>query len=402
MLKRRNVAVCILVIVLAATGLTGCGGNRGGPRQGEGEPPAVVISRAVEGALAGGTVVSGKVEALVSANVISKISGKVAEITVDVGSTVNAGDLLVRLDADEMAAAVQLAEASLQKTRESDLPSLRNQAQANLTSAEATYKNAEAEYERSKALLSGSVISRQAFDQVEKSYLLAKSAYDSAKSNLDIVENSTIPDTIRQAEAQLAQARANYANSIITSPISGVVTARNINPGELAGSNNSVVSLVNLDKVVVRADVGENFINTMKDGSEVALKVSAASAASFKGTVTNIALAANPVTKAYPVKIEIPNPEHVLKPGMFAEAELKGNSVEGIMVPREALVKSGEKDAVWVVSEGAARKREVVAGASDGKNVIISSGLTAGEDVITSGQEALTDGGVVAIAKTGS
>jgi cobalt-zinc-cadmium efflux system membrane fusion protein len=395
MLKRRNVAVSILVIVLAATGLTGCGGNRGGP-------PAVVISKAVGGAFAGGTVVSGKVEALVSANVISKISGKVAEITVDVGSTVNAGDLLVRLDADEMAAAVQLAEASLQKTRESDLPSLRNQAQTNLTSTEATYKNAEAEYERSKALLSGSVISRQAFDQVEKSYLLAKSAYDSAKSNLDIVENSTIPDTIRQAEAQLTQARANYANNIITSPISGVVTARNINPGELASNNNSVVSLVNLDKVVVRVDVGENFINTMKDGSEVAVKVSAASEASFKGTVTNIALAANPVTKAYPVKIEIPNPEHVLKPGMFAEVVLKGNSVEGIMVPREAVVKSGEKDAVWVVSEGAARKREVVAGASDGKNVIISSGLTVGEDVITSSQEALTDGGVVDIAKTGS
>jgi cobalt-zinc-cadmium efflux system membrane fusion protein len=237
---------------------------------------------------------------------------------------------------------------------------------------------------------------------VEKSYLLAKSAYDSAKSNLDIVENSTIPDTIRQAEAQLTQARANYANNIITSPISGVVTARNINPGELASNNNSVVSLVNLDKVVVRVDVGENFINTMKDGSEVAVKVSAASEAAFKGTVTNIALAANPVTKAYPVKIEIPNPEHVLKPGMFAEVVLKGNSVEGIMVPREAVVKSGEKDAVWVVSEGAARKREVVAGASDGKNVIISSGLTVGEDVITSSQEALTDGGVVDIAKTGS
>lgn len=395
-MNRRIVAVTVLIILLLSAFLTGCRGKTGAGGD-EDKKPTVATVKATRGVISGVTVLGGKMEAPVSANVVSKLSGKVAEIPVDVGSPVAAGDLLVRLDAEEMAAAVQLAEANLQKARESDLPSLENQARTNLATAEATYKNAESEYQRSKALLDGGVISRQIFDQAEKAYLMAKSAYESAERNLEIIVTSTIPDTIRQAEAQLAQARANFANNIITAPISGVVTARNINPGELASNSQPVVSIVSLDKLVVRLDVGENMINTLSEGSEVDVKVSAASPNPFKGTVTNIALAANPVSKAYLVKIEIPNPDHVLKPGMFAEATLKGKSTDGIMVPREAVVKNGDKDVVWIVAGGVAGKKEVVTGPSDGKSVKIESGLAGSEDIIITGQDALSDGMAVNI-----
>lgn len=388
-MNKRTSAI-VVVFLAAAVLATGCG--RGKSAVKENSEITVSTAKVQMAALDQGTMVSGKLEALESANIVPKISGKVAAINVDIGSEVGAGDVLVRLDAQEMAAAVQLAEATLQKARESDMPSLENQARTNLAITETSYKNAEAEYQRSKALLDGGVISRQAFDQAEKAYLLAKSAYESARTNLEIVETSTISDTIRQAEAQLAQARANFANSIITAPISGVITARNINPGELASNSQPVVSLVGLDKLVVRLDIGENMINDLSKGSQVDVKVSAASPNSFKGTVTNISFAANPVSKAYPVKIEIENPGHVLKPGMFAEVMLNRGAGQCLTVPREAVVSDSGKSYIWVVDNGVVSKKEVSAGASDGVKTAITAGLSEGQEVVITGQEDLKEG----------
>ncbi len=355
------------------------------------------------GRLTGTTAVSGKLEAVASANVVPKMAGKAASVTVDVGSTVRAGELLVSLDAPELAAAVELAEAGLSKAKNADLPSLQSQteagvvnARAALESARINFTNAETDYRRMKELFNAGVIPQQQLEQAEKGFNLAKTAYETAQNNLQTAENNanivnknTVPETIRLFEAQLNQARVAFANSKITAPISGVVTARNINPGEMASPTQPVLTIVNLDKLVVQASVSEDQINNLKTGQKVQVKVGAVSEEPFQGAVTNIALAASPVTKAYLVKIQVPNPQHVLKPGMFAEVELPGKVREGVFVPRQALSKNNE---VWVVSQGVARKKEVTVGESDGEKVIINTGLTVGEEVITSGQEYLTDG----------
>ncbi|MDF9408987.1 MAG: putative efflux pump membrane fusion protein [Pelotomaculum sp. PtaB.Bin013] len=83
-------------------------------------------------------------------------------------------------------------------------------------------------------------------------YTQAKTTNEAARNSLDILLNATIPETIRQCEAQLKKARADYANSVIKAPINGVVTARNINPGEMAGLGQPVVTIVKLDPVVVQ------------------------------------------------------------------------------------------------------------------------------------------------------
>lgn len=403
-------AIALTALFLAALLISGCGskagGNPGEERPGEGI--AVTAAVAGQGRLGGKTVVSGKLEAVESANVVPKMSGKVAAVTVDVGSKVTAGKLLVSLDAPELAAAAELAEANLSKAKNADLPSLRNQtetgavnARAALENARINLTNAEADYNRMKELFSAGAVPKQQLEQAEKGYNLAKTALETAQnnlqvaeSNIDIITNNTIPETIRLFEAQLNQARVNYANSKITAPISGVVTARNINPGEMASVTQPVLTIVNLDKLVVQAAIAEDQINNLSSGQKVEVKIGAVSDEPFQGIVSNIALAASPVTKAYQVKIQVPNPRHLLKPGMFAEVKLDGGAKEGLLVPRRALSKENE---VWVVSQGVARKREVIAGESDGENTIINSGLAAGEEVVTSGQEFLTDGAAVSI-----
>ncbi len=392
MFKRRGFFTCtaLLVLILA---VSGCGQGNSEMGKNSGREVSVITAREV--AAKPGITASGKLEALASASLVSKISGRVAKITVDVGSSVKAGDMLVSLDAGELAAAVQLAEANLSKAKGSDLPSLQNTAKTTLDTTGVTYKNAEADYNRNKTLLQSGALSQQAFDQAEKAYLMAKSAYESAQKNMDIVNKGTVPDTVRLYEAQLAQARANYANSIINSPIDGVVTARYINPGELAGTSNPVLAVVNLDKVVLRVDVDESIINSLREGSEVNVKVAAVADKTFKGTITNIALAASPTTKAYQVKIQIPNADHLLKPGMYAEVTLAGRQGNGISLPRDAVMMSGDRETVWVVSDGSARKREVKTAPLDDKNVLVTSGLNDGDKIIVGNLENLSDGTVV-------
>lgn len=393
MVKRKNCILSFMVIVMILL-VSGC--SQGKNRQDNKDAREVTVITAKAATLDRAATAGGKLEALESANLVSKISGKVAKITVDVGSKVKAGDLLLSLDADELAAQVQMAEADLKKARSSDLPSLQNQARSRLTAREATYHNAEIEYNRTKTLMDDGAVSQQVFDKANKDYLLAKSEYEEANKNLEIVNNGTVPDTIGALQAKLALARANYANSRITAPISGVVTARNINPGELAGTSQPVLSMVNLDKVVLRVDVGENLINTLKEGSQVDVKVPAVSASSYQGAITNVALAANPVTKAYQVKIQIDNPNHILKPGMFAQADLKGGVREAITIPRLALLKTGENNAVWLVKDGTARQREIIVETVDDKNALVLSGLNSGEKVIVDGIKNLSEGDKVA------
>ncbi|OPX89634.1 MAG: Multidrug export protein AcrE precursor [Pelotomaculum sp. PtaB.Bin104] len=388
----RNLLRIVMAVILLASivAMAACGpiGSKAG------EQDTVNVSKAIAhtGSLSGGTVAGGKLEALQSANVVPKIAGKVAGIPVDVGSVVSEGDLLVSLDAAELGALVDLYAAQLDKARNSDLPAQKNQAELALANAEASFKTAEADYQRSRQLRDSAVISAQLFEQSEKQYIQAKATYEAAQNSLSILLNATIPETIRQCEAQLKKAQADFANTVIKAPISGVVTARYINPGEMAGTTQPVITIVNLDTVVVSVNVNENQINKINMGRQLKVRVGSVQNEPFTGTVTNIALAANSSSKAYPVKIQIPNPRHVLKPGMFAEVFLNTGNEDGIIIPREALATSEEKSFVWVINNGVVARREVVAGQSDGKNVVIRSGLKEGEEVAVTNIDSLTDG----------
>lgn len=385
--------IMVGLLVVSTLALVGCGSKS------KGSSDAVAVNKATAhtGKLTGGTVVSGKLEALNSANVVPKISGKVANIPVDVGSEVKEGDLLVSLDAAELAAQVEVAASQLDKARNSDLPTQKNQAELTLAKNDSSLKTAEADYQRNKQLLSSSVISKQTFEQSEKTYLQAKADDDAAKNSLDILVNATMPETIRLYEAQLKTAQVNLANSVINAPISGIVTARNINPGEMASPTQPVVTLVSLDPVVAQVNVNEVQVNNLKVGQEVNVRISSVQDQPFTGTVTNIALAANSNTKAYPVKIQIKNPQFTLKPGMFAEVYLDTRDEAGIVIPREALIKGDDKNFVWVIVNDQVSKREVVTGQSDGKNVIIKAGLKESEDVAVTNIDALKEGSKVSI-----
>ncbi len=389
--KIRLVSLMVLTVLV----LAGC--SPGSRKAGNEQSAVIGTATAHPGILPGGAVVSGKLEALYSANVVPKTPGKAARIPVDVGSEVAAGDLLVSLEAADLAALVDLYAAQLDKARNSDLPAQRNQAELVLSKAESGFKLAEADYLRNKQLRDASALSQQKFEEFEKVYLQEKAGYESAKKSLDILVSATIPETIRQCEAQLKKAQADFANSIIKAPISGVVTTRNINPGEMANAAQTIIGIVNLDTVAVQANVSEDQVNKVYVGQELKVRVGSVQGEPFTGKVTNIALAASASTRAYPVKIQIQNTGHVLKPGMFAEVLLGTGDEAGILIPREAVTTIEHKSFVWVVESDCVYCREVVTGQSDGKDVIIRAGLKEGERLAVTGIDALKEGMKVVI-----
>ncbi|TYO96583.1 efflux RND transporter periplasmic adaptor subunit [Desulfallas thermosapovorans] len=386
-IKRKVIYLLISLLVISFS-LAGCGGQDK-PNTEQEETVVPVQTAAVERGVINDTiVVTGKLEAIATSNVVpSGPGGKVLAVNVEVGSQVSKGQTLITLENPSeasLAAAIHQAEQGVA------------QAQSNLEIARINFEQAAANYERGKQLYDAGAIPQAGQAGFETVYEIP---YKQAKVNYEQVA----PAALASAEAAVAAARERYQeqqnNSLIKSPISGVVTAVNVNPGELASpaAQAPVVTVVNLSKVEVKTNVTESQINKIKQGQEVPVLISAVSAEPFTGVITNIALAADPATKAYPIKVQIDNAQHVLKPGMFAEVQIDNPLQETLLVPREAVVKSGDTDVVWLVNGDRVTTREVTVGASDGQKIQVLEGLEVGEQVVVSGQNVLKDNAKVEI-----
>lgn len=322
-MNKRGVRLVILLVALIAVIVTGSGCSKGPVgRDKEGKVSAVVpvtTGKVQLGRLSDITTIGGKLEAVISANIVPKIPGKVAQVHVDVGSVVKAGQVLVTLDNQDLLDRVSQAEAGVAMAKAAV-----RAAEAGLTTAQAAYEVAEANYERGKHLLDQQAIPTAVFEgEYELKYKQAKEQAElGAPAQLELARAK-----LDQARANLRLARTAYDDSFIKAPFNGVVIARNVNPGEMASNIAPVVSLVNLDKVVVMATVSEDHINGLKQGQQVQVKVPAVSEKPFIGVIINISPAADPITKAFPIKVQIENPEHKLKLGMFAEVLLTKNRV---------------------------------------------------------------------------
>ncbi|MEL7567575.1 MAG: efflux RND transporter periplasmic adaptor subunit [Dehalobacterium sp.] len=282
-------------------------------------------------------VMAGKIESGEKADVTSKISAKVAEIKIDVGSVVKKGDPLIILDTKETEAqvtqaraGVSTAEANLAKTEAGARPEQKAQAQAALDSATVSYENAKSTYERNKDLFDSGAISEAQLESSQTLLAAAQAQYNSAKDNLDMLTKGETKETlnvlqsqVKQAQAVLESAESQLANGTITSPVSGVVSVKNISVGELATPGVLLVSIVNTDSLNVNASLPTGFLEKVQVGQEVVVKVAELPEEEFAGVVDVISPIIDAGSKNVSVKVKLENPKASLKPGMFAEVGFK-------------------------------------------------------------------------------
>ena len=274
-------------------------------------------------------------------NIAPAMGGRIRKIYVEVGSQVRRGQALVAMDA---------ATFSQQQTQV------------------ATLKR---DYERYNELFAVGGISKQQLDQ--------------AKTQLDIAES---------ALNNLGE------NTTLTSPVSGVVTARNYDAGDVAGQL-PILTIENINPVKVMVNVSESYYSNVVKGMPVEVQADALGSETFQGKVTLIYPTIDPQSHTFTVEVSVPNSDQRLRPGMFARVKMNFGSNERPLVSDKAVLKqTGSNDRyVFVEHEGKAIYTLVELGTRLADKYEIVSGLSAGDRVIIEGNTGLIDGAAVVVVQ---
>lgn len=296
---------------------------------------------------------TGAVEPRVSVSPGTKIMGRVERVPVDLGDRVEKGQVLAELEQRDLAAAVE-------------------QARAAVAVAEANLDNARAQFRRMSELRArGSV--------TEKGLEDATSAF-------------------RVAEAQLAQAQAARAAAEVTlsyarieSPVSGHVTAKHVEAGDMAAPGMPMFTVEDASTVIVAIRLPESEVVGLETGHPARVRVDAIDG-TFEGTVDRVVPAGDPASRTFRVEARLPNPAGALKSGMFARATLERGERDAVLVPRSAVVERGQLRGVYVLDEGVARLRWIRLGRERGDAIEILSGLVPGERYVPAPPAGFADG----------
>lgn len=330
-------------------------------------PTPVETAEALRGDITEITNMTAVVEAKDRVSVIPKLGGRVERVAVSVGDRVVKGQILIQLEQKELLVQLKQAEAGLAL------------AQAGKGSVMARLDDARANLERMEKLYTEGAISKQQLEQARLQYQLS--------------DPETVNAQIKQAQAGVDMIRTQLENTVISAPITGVVTAVNVSTGEMAGPSMPVAVIMNLDEVEISVGVVEQYINNVKVGDKVDVRISAVRDEPFTGTIKTVAPAADQMTKTFPVTIILQNENHEIKAGMFAEVALATRTKQGVVVvPMVAVIDQGSRQAIFVVENNEAVSRKVELGINDGQSVEVISGIEVGDAVIIKGQNIVTHG----------
>lgn len=282
-------------------------------------------------------IMAGKIDTEDQATISSKISAKVLSISVDVGTKVNKGDVLIQLDTTDIAtqvrqaeAAVSTAEAVLQNIMAGSRPEQIVQAQVALESSKKNYETIKNSFEKTQKLYNDAAVSFQEFQSAQSTLTAAQAQYKSAQSQLDILKQGATKETINISKKQLLQTQAalevsktQLSYGTIVSPVSGTVASKNIKVGEFATPTAPLISIVSSENMYVKAYLPENLIGQIKEEQIVAIKVTQLSDKKYDGKIAVISPVVNSQNKNMFVKVLINNPDTQIKPGMYAEIAIK-------------------------------------------------------------------------------
>ena len=350
------------------------------------------------GTMVKSVVATGKVEPITKIEIKSKANGIIKVLNADVDRKVNAGDILVELDREQLEAALRGAEANLLAARAS-LEGAEAQLKKNIVEAEGPDEQfARRAYERAKSLFAQSLIPQSALDDAHSLVDVAENRKRAAYSQLAISQAK-----VTEARAQVAQAKAasdraaeDVANATLRAPIRGTVLSRDVEIGSpvssilnLGANATLVMTLGDIAQVFVRGKVDEADIGRVRLGQSARIRVETFKDKVFDGKVTQISpmgVEKDNVTN-FEVRVSIDNPGQELKANMTANAEIVlEEHADALIIPESAVTYDAQKNAfVEVAAPGAKNGRKKIAvklGVGNGTRIQILDGLKQGDKVI--------------------
>ena len=336
-----------IIIAFAALVLAGCAQKKNSQEQAaaaamaaQPQAQAVKVMAAAKQDVRQDGVYSATVQAFAVNNIAPQSGGRIQKINVEVGDFVGKGQVLAEMDR------VQLDQAKLRLS------------------------NAETELGRLKQLYEQGGLAQSDYEAAELNFQVSKSTYD------NLLENT-----------------------ILRSPISGVVSARNYDRGDMYGMAAPIFTVQQITPVKILVGISEGDYTKVKKGDNVTLTVDALPGKTFSGTIKRIYPTIDPMTHTVNIEVNVPNQNRELRPGMYAKVNVTFGHSSSIVVPDAAVVRlqgSGQRN-VFVVENGIAVQREVTLGRHFDSQYEILSGLEVGEQVVVKGGSALRNGAAVEV-----
>jgi RND family efflux transporter MFP subunit len=311
----------------------------------------------------------GSLRAKQRVEVMPKASGRLLELRVDRGDRVRAGQIVARLEDDELRQQVRRAEAAQQVAR------------ASLAQREAELANRETELERYRNLSADGVVSSQQLETASTNVQVTRAQMSLASAQ------------VAQAQAELEELRIRLGQTEIASPLTGIVATRFVDAGAVVSSTTPIFLILDLSTMLTVVNVPERDINKIGVGSSAKVTVDALAGEEFAGRVVRISPILDPQTRTAPVEIELENAGEHLKAEMFARVDLNlATEREVLLVPRDALVYRNDRQGVFVVDGETARFQPVATGLTEGDMVEIVDGVTEQDIVVSRGANLLQNG----------
>ncbi len=322
-------------------------------------------------------------------NIYCKLSGVMESIGDDVGDQVAAGQLLLQLDTKELNAQLKQAKAAVEVAK-----TQAEEAQIGIEAAQVELNLAQKSYERIKQLADAGAAPQSQLDEVESRLEGAKKKYQDLVKKYEAA-NRTI--TVQQAASEVISAQ--ISNSRITSPINGVITNRNINPGELAAPGVPLLTIAEVGVLKLQGMVSQEVVPFLSGGQKVKVEVDALPDKTFQGEISCLGPVAVTTGQYFPVEITIPG-KNGLMAGMTAQAVIQITTPKGIVIPSKAVRNETGKTYVFVVSNDKVLRKPVKLGLEGNGMVMVAEGLRPGEQVAVSNVSVLQDGMAVAVVSS--
>jgi len=349
------------MLFAAAFALAACDQANGTGKDAKDEVPAVPVEVAATRRAEMAAVYTGTapIESERKAGVVAKVQGEIRQILVDEGQHVREGQLLVRLDGDQMRLQVALAEATMRKL--------------------------ERDYARNTELQAKGLISAVSIDNLKYELEAAKASWELTRLQLSYTDiRSPIGGTIT-----IRAERVKIGNTVM--PAGGVI----------ATSDSALFVVEDLDSLILKINMPERELAKLSVGQVAELSFDAVPGRMFTGKVGLISPYVDPATATFGVRVRVTDTGGLLRPGMFARvAIVYERKLDALQIPRTALLDGDGPPKVFVVKGGKAAERPVQLGLSNGAYVEIVTGLKDGEQVVVVGQAAIKPGATVRIVNT--
>ncbi|MEZ5290393.1 MAG: efflux RND transporter periplasmic adaptor subunit [Vicinamibacterales bacterium] len=356
----------------------GPGGGFGGGFGGGGfRPPMTVeVATPTKGDISAELTVVGNLIGAQTVDVVPRAGGRLVSVNVQLGDRVSRGQLLAKIEDQEINEQVKQAEAA------------HAVAQATIRQREADLKFAEVNLERSQNLFQRQLLPRQSLDDAEARHSAATAQLDLARAQFS------------QAQARLDELRISKANTSIVSPVNGFVGKRNMDPGAWASQQAPVASVVDISSVRLVANVVEKDLRLVNAGDPARVSVDAFPGEAFEGRIARVAPVLDPATRTAEIEIEVPNRDFRLKPGMYARMSVTIESRKNAtLVPKASVVDyNGTRGVFTMTAENKAKFLPVEVGIEDADHVEVRNGITAADTLVTNGASALRDNDTLVLA----